>query len=45
MIKAGRQSTTINATGDWQHIEWKKGKDVDFSKDFLVTVKQIEQKT
>ena len=39
-LTSGEITTTINPTAEWQHIKWKGGYDVKFTKDFLIEVKK-----
>ena len=39
-ITGGNIKTTTTITADWQHIKWKGGYNVQFSKDFLISVKK-----
>lgn len=38
-INTGKQTVSIKPTSDWQSINWRRGYDVEFSKDFLMEVK------
>lgn len=36
-------NVTIHLTGEWQQIDWKSGQNVAFEKNYLITVKNIDQ--
>ena len=38
-ISSGKFETELNITSQWQHIKWKGGYNVQFTKDYLINIK------
>lgn len=40
MLSAGKKTITLNPTADWQKAKWNGGYNVNFTDDFLITIKK-----